>query len=301
MLMAYIVLRPSSANFKLLNRSKALVSSLPTLPPIAGRSRLGSRTRKPSAFGLQELHLLNDQCKLAQIDYDRGKWITRTLPAFNTGKGTSGGIMLGARTHINMREGPQFVLEGKGFQFGIFRFHGHDLAVGTVYLESGAGLDGGVNPRVMAELLVVIQSFACKWLIAGDWNMTWDELQESSFPRLAQAGVVQPSQATTTHGRTLDYALFQNNCGFGHGHSFVGCPFPPSRGGPFEFDVGGLDTPVLRGPNFDKACLEHPRDLPRPPNPPQVTFLLETGFHSPQGHCMGWTGEVARKHHLYRW
>ena len=44
MLMAYIVLRPSSANFKLLNRSKALVSSLPTLPPIAGRSRLGSRT-----------------------------------------------------------------------------------------------------------------------------------------------------------------------------------------------------------------------------------------------------------------
>ena len=73
--------------------------------------------------------------------------------------------MLGARAHINMREGPHFALEGKGFQFGIFRFHGHDLAVGTVYLESGVGLDGGVNPRVMAELLVVIQSFACKWLL----------------------------------------------------------------------------------------------------------------------------------------
>ena len=244
--------------------------------------------QKPSAFGLQELHLLNDQCKLAQIDYDRGKWITRTLPAFNTGKGTSGGIMLGARTHINMREGPQFVLEGKGFQFGIFRFHGHDLAVGTVYLESGAGLDGGVNPRVMAELLVVIQSFACKWLIAGDWNMTWDELQESSFPRLAQAGVAQPSQATTTHGRTLDYALCSRTiAGLVTATVLWDVPFRPHAAVLFEFDVGGLDTPVVRGPNFDKACLEHPRDLPRPPNPPQVTFLLEPVSTHPRDTAWG--------------
>ena len=219
-----------------------------TLPPIAGRSRLGSRTRS-----LQPL--VSKNCTFWTINVNSPKstmigasGLPRTLPAFNTGKGTSGGIMLGARTHINMREGPQFALEGKGFQFGIFRFHGHDLAVGTVYLESGAGLDGGVNPRVMAELLVVIQSFACKWLIAGDWNMTWDELQESSFPRLAQAGVAQPSQATTTHGRTLDYALCSRTiAGLVTATVLWDVPFRPHAAVLFEFDVGGLDMPVLRG------------------------------------------------------
>ena len=231
--------------------------------------------RGPSAFGLQELHLVQDQCRVAQIDYERGKWCTQTLPAFNTGKGTSGGLMLGARNHLNMRAGPSFALEGKGFQFGIFRFRGHDVAIGTIYLESGAGLEGGVNPRILAELLVVIQSLACKWLLAGDWNMTWEELQESPFPRLAKAGVVHPDQATTTQGRILDYALCSRTLS-----SLLTVevqwevPFRPHAAVLYQFDVG-LDTPILRGPNFDKACLEQARDLPRPADPAQITFLLE--------------------------
>ena len=78
------------------------------------------------AFALQETHLLPQPMKEAQINYDRGKWCTAGIPAHDTGKGTSGGLLLGAKTHINMREGPRFSIQGKGFLFGIFRFPGYD-------------------------------------------------------------------------------------------------------------------------------------------------------------------------------
>ena len=55
--------------------------------------------------------------------------------------------------------------------------------------------------------MTVIESLACCWILAGDWNCSWDDLQQSSFPRLSQAGVFLPAQATTTQGSTLDYAI----------------------------------------------------------------------------------------------
>ncbi|CAE7252271.1 unnamed protein product, partial [Symbiodinium sp. CCMP2456] len=211
--------------------------------------------QRPDAFALQELHLLGEQCTEAQINYDRDKWCTQVVPAFNTGKGTSGGVMIGARRHINMRQGPKFSLEGKGFHFGIFQ--GHDLAIGTVYLESGTGLEGEINSKILAELLVVIQAFSCKWFVSGDWNLTWEDLQDSTFPRLSRAGVVLPDQPTTTHGRTLDYALCSRELvGLVVATTTWDVPFRPHAAVLYQVEIGGLGTPVLRGPTFDKTWLE---------------------------------------------
>ena len=102
------------------------------------------------------------------------------------------------------------------------------------------------------------------------------------------AGVVQPTQATTTHGRTLDYALCSRTvAGLVKATVLWDVPFRPHAAVLYEFDIGGLDTPVLQGPNFDKSCLEHPRDLPRPANPPQVTFLLEPVSTHPRDTAWG--------------
>ncbi|CAE7776131.1 unnamed protein product, partial [Symbiodinium necroappetens] len=240
------------------------------------------------AFAIQETHLLPQPMKEAQINYDRGKWSTNGIPAHDTGKGTSGGLLLGAKTHINMREGPRFSIQGKGFLFGVFRFPGYDIAIGTVYLESGVGPDSGLNPRILAELMTVIESFSCCWILAGDWNCSWDDLQQSSFPRLSQAGVVLPDQATTTQGSTLDYALCSRE--------LVGLlvptvtwdvPFRPHAGISYNLQVSGLGTPVLQSKVFTRGCLEQPRDLPRPPDPCRVSFLLEEASSHPRDTSWG--------------
>ena len=232
-------------------------------------------------FALQETHLLPQPLKEAQINYDRGKWSTIAIPAHDTGKGTSGGLMLGAKTHVNMREGPRFSIQGKGFLFGIFRFPGYDIAVGTVYLESGVGPDSGLNPAILSELISVIKTFACCWVLAGDWNCSWEDLQKSAFPRLVRAGVIVPAEATTTQGSTLDYALCSRELvGLLAATVIWDVPFRPHAGILYNLQVSGLGTPLLQSKVFTRECLQQPRDLPRPPDPSSISFLLEaTSLH----------------------
>ena len=233
------------------------------------------------AFALQETHLLPHPMKEALINYDRGKWSTTGIPAHDTGKGTSGGLMLGAKTHVNMREGPRFAVQGKGFLFGIFRFPGYDIAVGTVYLESGVGPDSGLNPAILSELIAVIKTFACCWVLAGDWNCSWEDLQKSAFPRLVRAGVLVPEEATTTHGSTLDYALCSRELvGLLDATVIWDVPFRPHAGVMYNLRVSGLGTPILQPKVFTRECLQLPRNMPRPPDPGRISFLLEeTSLH----------------------
>ena len=197
-------------------------------------------------------------------------------------------VRLEVKTHINMREGPCFSIQGKGFLFGIFRFPGYDIAVGTVYLESGVGPDSGLSPTILAELMTVIKTFACCWVLAGDWNCSWEDLQQSSFPRLLRAGVVMPGEATTTQGSTLDYALCSRELvGLLVATVTWDVPFRPHAGISYNLQVRGLGTPVLQSKAFTRDCLEQPRDLPRPPDPGRVTFLLEEASSHPRDTSWG--------------
>ena len=239
-------------------------------------------------FALQETHLLPQPMKEAQINYDRGKWSTIGIPAHDTGKGTSGGLLLGAKTHVNMREGPRFSVQGKGFLFGIFRFPGYDIAVGTVYLESGVGPDSGLNPTILSELMSVIKTFACCWVLAGDWNCSWEDLQKSAFPRLVRAGVILPDEATTTQGSTLDYALCSRELvGLLAATVIWDVPFRPHAGILYNLQVSGLGTPMLQSKAFTRECLKQPRDLPRPPDPGRISFLLEATSSHPRDTSWG--------------
>ncbi|CAE7580166.1 unnamed protein product, partial [Symbiodinium sp. KB8] len=219
-------------------------------------------------FAFQETHLLPEPMKEAQINYDQGKWSTFGIPAHDTGKGTSGGLLLGAKTHINMREGPRFSIQGKGFLFGIFRFHGYDIAVGTVYLESGVGPDSGLNPRIPAELMTVIKTFACCWVLAGDWNCSWEDLQQSSFPRLVRAGVVVPEEATATQGSVLDYALCSRELvGLLVATVTWDVPFRPHAGISYTLQVSGLGTPMLQSKAFTRVIFTPEGHLVGPTSP----------------------------------
>ena len=56
---------------------------------------------------------------------------------------------------------------GKGFVFSGIRFHGWEMAIGNLYLESGVGPEGGVNPGLLAApcpfLAGVADPMDCGW------------------------------------------------------------------------------------------------------------------------------------------
>ncbi|CAE7460623.1 unnamed protein product [Symbiodinium sp. CCMP2592] len=150
-----------------------------------------------------------------------------------------------------MRTGPQFSLQGKGFQFGIFRFRGRDVAIGHIYLESGPGPGGGLNPAILAELLSTLDTLSCPWIMAGDWNCSWHELQESSFACHSRAAFVVPGEPSTTHGATIDFAVCSRQLqGLLEAKVSWEVPFRPHALVLYEFQVSSLGTMVLQPKSF---------------------------------------------------
>ena len=54
--------------------------------------------------------------------------------------------------------------QGKGFVVIGVRFQGWELAFGNVYLESGVGPSSGVNPGILAALIMFIQELRMPWI-----------------------------------------------------------------------------------------------------------------------------------------
>ena len=178
-------------------------------------------------------------------------------------------------------------------------FPGYDIAIGTVYLESGVGPDSGLNPKILSELMTVIKAFSCCWVLAGDWNCSWEDLQQSSFPRLVQAGVIVPDEATTTQGSILDYALCSRELeGLLAATVTWDVPFRPHACISYNLQVSGLGTPMLQSKAFTRECLQQPRDLPRPPDPSRISFPSGGNVLTPEGHLLGWLCKVVRGYHL---
>ena len=130
-----------------------------------------------------------------------------TLPAESTAGGNTGGLVTTARSHLQTRHLITHGDQGKGFAFIGIRFHGWELAVGNVYLESGKGPGGGVNPQLLAELAVFVQELRIPWIIAGDWNCTPEELASAGFLMLVKGRLLAPAQETTTQGSEIDFGV----------------------------------------------------------------------------------------------
>ena len=89
--------------------------------------------QKASVICLQETHLANH--KQAEVIASMGYQVW-SQPAAPTEGGTSGGLLVAAKRHLNFRNLANFIKEGKGRQILIGRFAGQDVAIGNIYLES---------------------------------------------------------------------------------------------------------------------------------------------------------------------
>ena len=143
---------------------------------------------------------------------------------------------------------------GKGFVFSGIRFHGWEMAIGNLYLESGVGPEGGVNPGLLAALALFLQELRIPWIVVGDWNCTHDELASSGFLQSVHGKLLAPLEATTSQGSSIDFGVV---CA-----KLAGCvsvetewnvPFKPHAALLFTVHKAGASLPVPQPPKFVEA------------------------------------------------
>ena len=156
---------------------------------------------------LQETHVVAADQQKFKNGLSSGSCSAWIGPAEKTPGGSMGGVASLARCHLQTRSLGSHLCQGKGFVvFGI-RFQGWDLAVCNLYLESGVGPAAGVNPGILASLVMFIQELRIPWMILGDWNCAPQELASTVFLKAVKGKLVAPLEATTSQGSSIDYAV----------------------------------------------------------------------------------------------
>ena len=173
------------------------------------------------------------------------------LPAAPTQGGSTGGLVSVSRSNYQTRFLHKHGESGKGFVFSGIRFHGWEMAIGNLYLESGVGPEGGVNPGLLAALALFLQELRIPWIVVGDWNCTHDEMASSGFLQSVHGRLLAPLDATTSQGSSIDFGVV---CA-----KLAGCvsvetewnvPFKPHAALLFTVHKAGASLPVPQPPKF---------------------------------------------------
>ena len=173
------------------------------------------------------------------------------IPAEPTLGGSTGGLVSVAYACYQTRLLHKYSEQGKGFVFSAIRFHGWELAVGNIYLESGVGPGGGVNPSLLAALTLFIQELRVPWIVVGDWNCSHDELSSSGFLRLVHGQLIAPLEATTSQGSAIDFGVVCSQLAGGVSVSTEwDVPFKPHAALRFTIRKNGACLPVPQPPKF---------------------------------------------------
>ena len=121
---------------------------------------------------LQETHLSPDKPDLIEAQLGFYGYSAFSIPAQPTGKGgTSGGLAICFRKHLNLRRVHQFVRGGAGFQVAALRLKDVDCYLVNVYLKSGEGFQGSHNAPILANLIAFLRSVQGLYFVAGSPSM----------------------------------------------------------------------------------------------------------------------------------
>ena len=82
---------------------------------------------------------------------------------------------------LGQQGGRRTLQDGKGFQISHLRNHGWTLHIVNLYLCSGVGPSGGVNPALLSALAAELAGLAGQWVVVGDWNCEPEELSATGL------------------------------------------------------------------------------------------------------------------------
>ena len=101
--------------------------------------------------------------------------------AFSTARhGTKGGVAVLTKTHIQSREMQHFTVEGCGFCAVEIRVRGVSLLLLSLYLQNSTPLHCHPNAEIVARLVAVIKHHSGQWLVAGDFNLSPQEVADTA-------------------------------------------------------------------------------------------------------------------------
>ena len=103
-----------------------------------------------------------------------------------------------------------FNIEGCGFTGVMIPACKGGLAVYSLYLLSGAGLQRATNAEILGALAAELKGHP-NFLVLGDWNNTPDELNATRWPELVKGTTVTTGGPTLSTGRELDFGLISTH------------------------------------------------------------------------------------------
>ena len=164
--------------------------------------------QKASVFMLQETHLSPERPDLIEAQLGFHGYNVLSIPAHPTGKGgTSGGLAICFRKHLNLRRVHHFVRAGAGFQVAALRLKDVDCYLVNVYLKAGEGFQGSHNALILANLIAFLRSVRGLYFVAGDFNEDFEVIAASTLAQEAKGRWVSSGESTCAGGGNIDYGL----------------------------------------------------------------------------------------------
>ena len=157
---------------------------------------------------IQEHHLSETAFHAESVALSKAGYHVHGQPA-PVRKRAIGGVMVCVRSHLQARHIHTFQdpETGCGFVSVAIRVTGYDLALFSLYLESGSSFDGRANALVLSNLYAVIATLKCPWCVAGDWNLDAGEVLATRLEDLTRGRLLGAGLPTAGTAAELDYAL----------------------------------------------------------------------------------------------
>ncbi|OLQ00851.1 hypothetical protein AK812_SmicGene16464 [Symbiodinium microadriaticum] len=164
--------------------------------------------QKADVFMLQETHLSPERPDLIEAQLGFHGYNVFSIPAQPTGKGgTSGGLAICFRKHLNLRRVHQFVRDGAGFQVAALRLKDVDCYLVNVYLKSGEGFQGSHNAPILANLIAFLRSVKGLYFVAGDFNEDFEVIAATTLEQEAKGRWISSGESTCAGGGNIDFGL----------------------------------------------------------------------------------------------
>ena len=202
--------------------------------------------QRPDLILVQETHLVSGNTSALHQQMGVFGYRVTCAAASHTGKGgTTGGLAIFHKNHLDVRFVTEHLQDGAGFTAVALRVKGCDLFIVTVYLKSGEGFQSEANAALLGHLIPFLRSVQGIYFAAGDYNEDLQTLIDTRVAAEAKGTWVGPGCPTLTGGGQIDFALVSRSLGPVTTVSLDwATPFKPHAALRWQLDVGALSTSV---------------------------------------------------------
>ena len=157
---------------------------------------------------LQEMRVRMANCAQTERSAAPGGWALSVGPALDTAAGsTSAGVAVSARSHFGLARSPGIHAIEVDRSRVIVRWIGAVCRGGihlvSVYLYFGEGLSPQ-NVDLLQTIAGVVSELRGPWILAGDFNLTPEDVRGTGWLELLN-GVIHAPSVPTCNGRVIDF------------------------------------------------------------------------------------------------